>query len=116
MLVPSTMRGGPAAADRPQPKRPEVLITTAATGEGVAALLAALDRHRAAGHEAAIAPAARLARAEAQVWAILGERLRATLLDPDRAAGTRAVLGEVADHRLDPYAAADRLLAEIGSE
>ena len=30
------------------PKRPEVLITTASTGEGVPALLVALDRHRAA--------------------------------------------------------------------
>ena len=39
--------------DRPRPKRPEVLITTAATGEGVPELLAALDRHRAAGGEAA---------------------------------------------------------------
>jgi LAO/AO transport system kinase len=114
MLVPTTGRGGPGAADtdpaRPRPKRPEVLITTAATGEGVPELLAALDRHRAAGRATSAAPAARVARAEAQVWSIVGDRLRATLLDAEHAATTRAVLREVADHRLDPYAAADRLL------
>ncbi len=37
---------GDVRAARPRPKRPEVLITTASTGEGVPALLAALDRHR----------------------------------------------------------------------
>src|SRR5512147_2202564 len=36
---------------RPRPKQPEVLITTAATGDGVPELLAALDRHRAAGRD-----------------------------------------------------------------
>ncbi len=116
MLVPSTGRG-PAAPDRPTPKRPEVLITTAATGAGVPELLAALDRHRGAGRElttGAAATAARLARAEAQVWAILGERLRGSLLDPDRADATRTVLTQVAEHRLDPYAAADQLLAVLG--
>ncbi len=120
MLVPTTGRsvvpdagtGAGEGEGRPRPKRPEVLITTAATGEGVPELLAALDRHRAAGRSASGAPAARLARAEAQVWAILGERLRASLLDADHGASTRAILAEVADHRLDPYAAADRLLGE----
>ena len=113
MLVPTTGRGGPSAdPSRPRPKRPEVLITTAATGDGVPELLAALDRHRATGRAGAGTPAARLARAEAQVWAILGERLRARLLDADHGDATRAVLAEVADHRLDPYAAADRLLGD----
>ena len=112
MLVPTVARG-PGSPDRPQPKRPEVLVTTASTGEGVPVLLAALDRHREAGHEASAAPAARLARAEAQVWAIVGERVRDRLLDPDRRDATRTVIAEVVDHRLDPYAAADRLLAGI---
>ena len=98
---------------RPQPKRPEVLITTAATGEGVPELLVALDRHRAAGEDAAATDRARLARAEAQVWAILGERLRGSLVDAERRTATEQVLAEVAAHRLDPYAAADRLLAAL---
>jgi LAO/AO transport system kinase len=95
-----------------RPKRPEVLVTTAATGEGVPELLVALDRHRAGGREGETA-AARLARAEAQVWAIVSDRLRATLHDGRHAAATKATLGEVAEHRLDPYAAADRLLAGV---
>ena len=32
--------------ERPRPKRPDVLVTTASTGEGVDELLVALDRHR----------------------------------------------------------------------
>ena len=110
MLVPTV---GRVATDRPQPKRPEVLITTAATGEGVPELLAALDRHRTSDRDAAGADRARLVRAEAQVWAILGERLRAALVAPERRTATEQLLGEVAAHRLDPYAAADRLLAEL---
>ena len=98
--------------DRPRPKRPEVLITTAATGDGVPELLDALDRHREVGRTASNG-AARLARAEAQVWAILADRLRASLHDGPHAAATDDVLGQVADHRVDPYAAADRLLERI---
>jgi LAO/AO transport system kinase len=102
-------RRGEIDPGRPRPKRPEVLITTAATGDGVPELLAALDRHRAAGREGQ-SDGARLARAEAQVWAILADRLGDALRVPARADETRAVLDAVADHRLDPYAAADRLL------
>jgi LAO/AO transport system kinase len=102
----------PAGDDRPRPKRPEVLVTTASTGEGVPALLAALDRHRAAGATDAT-PVARRARAEAQVWAIVGDRLQESLRDARRGADTEAVLRDVAEHRLDPYAAADRLITAL---
>lgn len=94
---------------RPRPKRPDVLITTAATGEGVPELLAALDRHRLVGRGDGQGSAARLARAENQVWSILADRFRAALHDPDHRAATDATLADVAEHRLDPYAAADRL-------
>src|SRR5690606_31167672 len=56
MLVPSVARQD-RDRSRPAPKRPEVLVTTAATGEGVPELLAALDRHRASGVEGARAAA-----------------------------------------------------------
>ena len=107
--------GGPGdeRVERPRPKSPEVLITTASTGEGVPALLVALDRHRAAG-PAGIADAARLARAEAQVWAIVSERLRERFRGAASGQVTESTLRAVAEHRLDPYAAADRLLASIG--
>jgi LAO/AO transport system kinase len=109
MLVASAPKASAGDADRPRPKRPDVLITTAATGEGVPELLVALDRHRAAGRGDGPGSSARLARAETLVWAILTDRFLATLRDPDRRAATEAILGDVADHHLDPYAAADRL-------
>jgi LAO/AO transport system kinase len=106
----------PAAAgpSGPRPKQPQVLVTTASTGAGVPELLAALDAHRASARDGADSPA-RLARAGAQVWAILGDRIRAALTAEDRRLTTEATLRAVADHALDPFAAADRLLADLGS-
>jgi LAO/AO transport system kinase len=98
----------------PRPKQPQVLVTTATTGAGVPELLATLDAHRAGARDGADSPA-RLARAGAQVWAILGDRIQASLTADDRRAATEATLRAVADHALDPFAAADRLLADLGS-
>ena len=89
-----------------------MLVTTATTGGGVPELLESLDRHRARGREATDSPA-RLARAEAQVWAILADRLQADLHRAATREATAATMREVAAHRLDPFAAADRLLAEL---
>ena len=58
--------------------------------------------------------AARLARAEAQVWAIVAERLHGRLHDAKHSTSTKALLDDVAEHRLDPYSAADVLLEELG--
>lgn len=99
--------------ERPRPKEPEVLVTTATTGDGIAELMAALDRHRARGREAGDTPA-RLVRAEAHVWAILADRLRARLHEPAHAAATSEAMRKVAAHELDPFAAADRLLKDLG--
>lgn len=110
--------GDPAAGDpsrrteRPRPKQPEVLLTTATTGAGIPELLAALDRHRVTARDGA-AYAARLARAEAQVWSILTDRIRVALESPGRRDETGRVLRSVAEHRLDPFAAVDRLLAAL---
>jgi LAO/AO transport system kinase len=114
MLVPSVGRGAPDPR-RPQPKRPEVLVTTAATGEGVAALLAAIDRHRAtltadgAARAADVTPPAR-ARAATQIRAVLADRLADRLRTGELAALHDQLVEAVAAHELDPYAAADRLL------
>jgi LAO/AO transport system kinase len=99
-------RGEPATA----PRTPEVLLTTATSGDGIPQLLDALDRHRATsdGREQA-----RLTRAEAQVWAIVADRLQGQLRDRARAPDTRAVMDAVAAHDLDPYTAADRLLEHV---
>ena len=101
-----------ARSERPKPKQPEVLITTATTGAGIPELLDALDRHRALEREASDSPA-RLARAEAQVWAILVDRMRGDLHEPANRVVTEATIRDVAAHRLDPFAAADRLLAQL---
>jgi LAO/AO transport system kinase len=115
--VRSTGRARPAAPsgsnpERPKPKEPEVLLTTATTGAGVPELLQSLDRHRARGRDADDSPA-RLARAEAQVSAILADQLRADLRDAANRDATEATMREVAAHRLDPFAAADRLRAQL---
>ena len=114
-LPPPTAAGAAPVTpdDRPRPKQPEVLVTTATTGQGIPELLASLDHHRAAGRAEGATSAARLARADAQVWAILAERTRAELDSPERREATRAVLRAVADHELDPFTAVDRLLASL---
>ena len=103
---------GSGSSVAPRPKQPEVLITTASTGDGVPDLLAALDRHRDASDGAR--DRARRARAEALVRSILADRLRTLLDEPSRQAATADAIALVADHSLDPYAAADRLLATLG--
>ena len=110
MLVPTV--GRDPSLDRPAPKRPEVLVTTASTGEGVPELLAALDRRRAAEHDGLTAEARR-ARAMAQIRGILADRLADRLRDPAMAPLAGSLVDDVAEHRLDPYAAADRLLEAI---
>lgn len=114
MLVPTVGRGD-APPDRPQPKRPEVLVTTAATGEGVPELLAALDRHRTTDRESLTADARR-ARALAQIRGVLAERLSDRLRGAALAPLAGSLVDDVAEHRLDPYAAADRLLEAIAAE
>jgi len=98
------------AAGRPRPKRPEVLLATAATGDGVPDLLAALDRRRPAGPD--LEPA-RVARARVQLDGILADRLRQRLDEPAIAPVVDQLTADIAAHRLDPYAAADRLLAAL---
>ena len=111
MLVaaPAAAAADGSSPQRPRPKRPEVLLATATTGDGIPELLAVLDRRRSAPDDGS-RQAARLARAEAQVWAIVGDRLRARLLAEGDGSGTRELLAAVAEHRLDPFSAADELI------
>jgi len=82
---------------------PPILVTTAVTGEGVAALVDAIDAHR----ETARSPEQVLARARSQVLRALSEQAaRRAAADPRWDATIRAV----ADRELDPITAAERLL------
>jgi LAO/AO transport system kinase len=103
------------ARGRRRPKRPQVMLVTAPSGEGIAELLAALDR-RAAERATEIFEPARLARATAQLDAILAERLRARLHAPAHAAEIETLVHAIAGHQLDPYAAADRLMEQLDSD
>jgi len=105
---------GALADDRPRPTAPDVVVTTATSGAGVPELLAILDRRRAAPPDDRRVAAQR-ARAEDQVWAIVGERLRARLETADRAKETSALIDAVARHELDPYTAVDELLKAVAS-
>ena len=115
MLVASAPRGGDATATGPAPKRPEVLITTAATGEGVPELLAALDRHRAVGRRGGVVarraspvPRPRSGRSSRSACASASTTPGARGRDRgDARRGRRAPL--------DPYAAADRLLERVSA-
>jgi LAO/AO transport system kinase len=102
-----------AMGDRPRPKRPEVLLVSAVSGSGVPELMAALDRRapaQARGDGSGPIAEARLRRAAAQVHGVVEERVRERLRDAERASQVDALVRDVAEHRLDPYAAADRLL------
>jgi len=128
-----------ARPGRPAPKHPEVLVTSAANGDGVPELVAAVDRHRSGG-PAGGREAARLKRAEAQVWAVLVDRLHERVRSLEGAETTAPVgdlapasrrpdagaegpaaerpaagdlLRRVASHELDPYAAADAILRQL---
>jgi LAO/AO transport system kinase len=106
-----------AFGDRPHPKRPEVLLATATTGAGVPELLAAIDRRApdaAQGSADDRTGQARLARAEAQLAGILSERVRERLRAPALRGQVESTLRAVADHEVDPYTAADQLLAQLG--
>jgi LAO/AO transport system kinase len=104
-----------AMGDRPRPKRPDVMLASALTGTGVPQILAALDRRDAARRSAIAAGddknAAALKRAEAQVSGILAQRIGEQLRLPVRAAKRDETLHAVAAHRIDPFTAADQLLA-----
>jgi len=82
---------------------PQILLTTATSGEGVAALVDAIGAHR----NAARSPEQQRLRARNQVLravAELGARRAAAQ------AGWDQVVGAVADRSLDPISAAERLL------
>jgi LAO/AO transport system kinase len=82
---------------------PLVLLTTATTGEGVDALVEAIERHR----TAARSPEQPRQRAEQQIRRALSELgARRAAAHPDWAATIQAV----AERTLDPMAAAERLL------
>jgi LAO/AO transport system kinase len=91
------------AGGRVQRKPPPVMLTTATTGEGVAALADAVDAHR----ETAREPIAARDRAAHQVRRALADLAAGRAAEH---ADWEAVIGSVADRELDPLTAAERLM------
>jgi LAO/AO transport system kinase len=98
----------------PTTGRPDVLVTAATNGAGVPELLAAIDGRAAAlAARGAGSDGARLARARAQLEGIVAERIQARILVAARTAETEALLRAIAAHEIDPYAAADQVIAAL---
>jgi LAO/AO transport system kinase len=104
-----------ALAERgPEDWKPPIVRTVATTGEGTAELVDQLDQFRAEAERTGRWSRHRLRRAAAEVSALALATLRGRLGRPgeDDGAGRLTELAAlVRDGRLDPYAAADKLLA-----
>jgi LAO/AO transport system kinase len=98
----------------PGPWRPPILETVAATGEGVDTLWAEICRHRAFLAQEGLLEPTRRARLQREFRLVLRARIEKEI---DRL-GSQPRFAElsdaVVDHRLDPYAAAEELLAHVG--
>ena len=92
--------------------RPEVVETVATKGEGIEDLWAAIEKHRAFQDEKGLLEARRRRRVEREIREIVAERFRARV---ETEAGE--LLAELADdvtaRTLDPYSAADKLVAHL---
>ncbi|MFF4339730.1 methylmalonyl Co-A mutase-associated GTPase MeaB [Kitasatospora sp. NPDC001540] len=95
--------------------RPPIVKTVAARGEGVDELVEALEKHRGWLAETGELDARRRRRAAQEVEAITLAALRARIGDLRGDRHLDALAGQVAAGELDPYAAADRLVAELTS-
>jgi LAO/AO transport system kinase len=92
--------------------RPKVLKASAAKGEGVDGIVQALEEHRAWLERSGELTRRRRQRAAAEIEALALGELRAKFAElPGE--GLQTLAAEVADGRLDPYAASTRLLDGI---
>ena len=96
-----------------QPWRPPIVETIAASGDGVGDLWAAIGAHQRYLDGGGVLAERRRQRLETELQRVLDARIAAEVAELGRGdlAGVRQA---VLDHDLDPYAAADRLLGEVG--
>ncbi|XXG07767.1 methylmalonyl Co-A mutase-associated GTPase MeaB [Micromonospora sp. SH-82] len=110
------IQGNLALGERgPGQWRPQVVRTVAARAEGIDDLVAALDKHRDWLVEHDELRRRREARAAAEVEAIALGALRARIGSLRDGTQLAALAAKVAEGALDPYTAADELLAQLGS-
>ncbi|GAA2750825.1 MULTISPECIES: methylmalonyl Co-A mutase-associated GTPase MeaB [Kitasatospora] len=104
---------GLGEARQPGDWRPPIVKTVAARGEGVDEVVEALEKHRAWLAETGELAARRRRRAAEEVEAITLAALRARIGDLRGDRHLHALAERVAVGELDPYAAADQLIAEL---
>ena len=95
--------------------RPPVLQTVASTGQGIDELLAEIDRHARLAARSRRARPSSYGRARREVEAIALAALRERWGRADAGADLDALAERVVAGEVDPYAAADELLADGGS-
>jgi len=96
------------------PQDLEIIQTVATRGEGIDELLAAVDRHRQRQQQTGAFAERRRTQAEAQLRAVVMDRLRRrTEAELARRGGIAALAAEVADRRRDPYSVAEEITAPM---
>ena len=94
--------------------KPEIVQTIATKGEGIDELWAAIGKHRAYQEEKGLLEARRRRRIEREIREIVGERFRARV-ENECTDLLRELTDQVIVRKLDPYAAADRLITSLSS-
>lgn len=95
--------------------RPPVLQTVASRGEGIAEVVAAIDEHYEWARVGGALSSRRQLRAHDEVEAIAMAELRTRMGDLGGDARLSELAQQVAAGKLDPYTAADQLVASIGA-
>jgi LAO/AO transport system kinase len=94
--------------------RPPILETISTTGEGVDALWAEIGRHRRYLAEAGLLEDSRRRRLQREFRLVLRARIEKEIDRLGEQPQFAELDDDVAHHRLDPYEAAERLLAHVG--
>lgn len=94
------------------PWKPEVVETVAVKGEGIDQLWQAIAKHRSYQEANGLLEARRRRRIEREIREIVAERYRAKV-DTEAKQLLRELTDEVTARRLDPYAAAEKLIASL---
>lgn len=100
----------------PLPWRPPVIETVSTTGDGVADLWSAVERHEAYMSETGLLASRRAERIEHELRSILSMGVQAAVDRLLGSGGTAALADKVARGEVDPYAAAADLLARLGDD
>jgi LAO/AO transport system kinase len=94
------------------PWRPDIVPTVSIKGEGIDDLWAAIEKHRAYQEEKGLLDARRRRRINREIREIVGETYRKRVAE-EAGALLEKLTDEVVKRRLDPYAAAERLIASL---